>query len=57
MLYMQEHLKEYRRNPSGLPHLQTSSTQVSSFLCNDTYLQNVIASNVASYINTIIKED
>ena len=28
MLYMQEQLAEYRRNPSAPPHLQTSSTQV-----------------------------
>ncbi|XP_065891603.1 uncharacterized protein [Dysidea avara] len=27
MLYIQEHLAGYRRNPSGPPHLQTSSTQ------------------------------
>ncbi|XP_065892649.1 uncharacterized protein [Dysidea avara] len=27
MLYMQEQLAEYRRNPSAPPHLQTSSTQ------------------------------
>ncbi|XP_065892172.1 uncharacterized protein [Dysidea avara] len=28
MLYVQEQLAEYRRNPSAPPHLQTSSTQV-----------------------------
>ena len=32
MLYIQEHLAGYRRNPSGPPHLQTSSTQVRLYL-------------------------
>jgi len=53
----------YARTPERVqkkPIWTTSFTDILNssefFLCNDTHLQTATASNVASYINTIIKE-
>lgn len=58
MLFIQEHLAEYRRNPSASPHLQTTSTQVRLLLkwhnSNTFLLQNHVVERIWVEVNSRI---